>query len=479
MFGGDRDLDTICAISTPPGKGGIHVIRLSGPRALLLGRRCASFLPLSPESHRIYFGTFRFPAQNDELVDEVLISYFKEGRSFTGEETLEVSCHGSPFVAKQIVQCLVAEGARVADRGEFTYRAFINGKLDLVQAESVLALIESETKKSSEIALSQLKGSLSKELKKLEGEVLALLARLEISIDFTTEDIEIISIEDLLGRLDKIRPPLLKLVESFQIGSKLQSGYEVVFAGEPNVGKSSLLNSVLSEDRAIVTNIPGTTRDVIQENLVINGVKVAISDTAGIRETEDLVERIGVQKTKEALRRADLVFIVFDASSVDFRSVESWLPESLEKVSFIANKIDLLGEFNPQLFWSPLYLWLRENNYLSEPWSLERFLAEKSIAVTTLRAGETREFLLNWMGKHLNTGSFGDEALLSHARHYENLKKAYECFDRARVLAVGSASPEFLSLEVKEALVRIQETLGERFDDQVLDQVFREFCIGK
>lgn len=478
MFGGDRDLDTICAISTPPGKGGIHVVRLSGPRALNIARSCASFIPVNPESHRIYFGTFKQGLAQAVQIDEVLVSYFKEGRSFTGEETIEVSCHGSPFIAKQIVQALVAAGARVADRGEFTYRAFINGKLDLVQAESVLSLIESESKKASEIALSQLKGGLSKGLKSMESDILALLARLEISIDFTTEDIEIINQSDLLRRLDLIMVPLMTLVQSFQLGSKLQSGFEVVFIGEPNVGKSSLLNRILSEERAIVTDIPGTTRDLIQDSIIIKGVKVTLSDTAGIRDTSDPVEQIGVKKSKEALDRSDLVLLMFDMTQRQGIAGFNWLPASLEKVYFIGNKVDLFVGNSAHLFWEPIYKDLLGRGLVDQKTNLETFVAQKTLEISTLDP-KTALVLKDWIADHLDTGSFGDEALLSQARHYENLKKAYECFDRAKHLALESASPEFLSLEVKEALIRVQETLGERFDDQVLDQVFREFCIGK
>lgn len=476
MFGGDRDLDTICAISTPPGVGGLHVIRVSGPHALFYCSKIATFLPSKPESHRLYFGTLRWGSDGHESIDEVLVSYFKEGRSYTGEETLEISCHGSAFIAGQIIRALTEAGSRLADRGEFTYRAFMNGKMDLVQAESVLSLIESESKKANEIALRQLKGGLSSQLKKIESEVLALLARLEISIDFTTEDVEIINNEDIQARLSKITPPIERLLGTFRVGSKLQSGFEVVLIGEPNVGKSSLLNCVLGENRAIVTEVPGTTRDLIQDQVMIKGVKVTITDSAGIRETQDLVEKIGVHRTKEAIERADLVLVVFDSSQPHLDHLLVDLPENLSKCLFVANKNDLIDELARKDIWNEVYSLTKKRT--NQELELHQFVSEKCISVSSL-SRESQQLVLGLIERNLETGSFGDEAIVSQARHFENLSQAMECFVRAGELAIKKASPEFLALEVKEGLVRIQETLGERFDDQVLDRVFREFCIGK
>lgn len=478
MFGGDRDLDTICAISTPPGVGGIHVIRVSGPKALAIVSRCATFLPQSPESHRVYFGTMFWDLETKDPIDEVLISFFRNGHSYTGEETIEISCHGSPFIAGRIIKSLLREGSRLADRGEFTYRAFINGKLDLVQAESVLSLIESESQKSSQIALRQLKGGLSNQLRELESAILALLARLEISIDFTTEDVEIISVKEINDRVGAINDPLTKLLDTFKVGRKIQSGFEVVLVGQPNVGKSSLLNRILAEERAIVTEIPGTTRDLIQEQIVIKGVKVNLIDSAGIRETADLVERIGVNRSREAIERADLVLAVFDSSHPCLSDLVSELPPQLEKVIFIGNKRDLIESDEEGRIIAQLRDLLRSLNKFQSLSDLEAFVAERCIFVSSLDF-ETQGKLLKTMEGHLSTGSFGDEAVLSHARHFENLQRASECFLRASQLASEGSSPEFLALEVKEGLIRIQETLGEKFDDQVLDRVFREFCIGK
>ncbi len=483
MFGGDRDLDTICAISTPPGTGGIHVIRISGAKSLSITRLFAPFLPQKIESHRVYFGTLYWDHELLEPIDEVLVTYFKEGKSFTGEETIEISCHGSPFVAAQIVKAALKFGARAADRGEFSYRAFINGKVDLVQAESILSLIESETEKTSQIALQQLKGGLSKELKQIESEIVALLARLEISIDFTTEDIEIINKTEISARLQKILLPLQKLLKSYRVGNKIQSGFEVIFLGEPNVGKSSLLNSVLLEDRAIVTDIPGTTRDLIQEQIQVKGVKVSLTDTAGLRESSDRIEQIGMSRTMAALERADLIFAVFDCSLSRIDKLLAQLPKNLEKVLFIANKVDLIKEQNQFELVMELQKQLVQFGYFSTIEEANNFLKERILFTSASTDDKdstlVQKQILQAIEKNLDTGSFGDEAIVSQTRHFENLQRTEECVLRSLEMVETQFSPEFLALELKEGLIRIQEILGERFDDQILDRVFKEFCIGK
>lgn len=483
MFGGDRDLDTICAISTPPGTGGIHVIRISGAKSLSISRLFAPFLPQNIESHRVYFGTLYWDHELLEPIDEVLVTYFKEGKSFTGEETIEISCHGSQFVAAQIVKAALKFGARAADRGEFSYRAFINGKVDLVQAESILSLIESETEKTSQIALRQLKGGLSKELNQIESEIVALLARLEISIDFTTEDIEIINKTEITARLQKILLPLQKLLKSYRVGNKIQSGFEVIFLGEPNVGKSSLLNSVLLEDRAIVTDIPGTTRDLIQEQIQVKGVKVSLTDTAGLRESSDRIEKIGMSRTMAALERADLIFAVFDCSLSRIDKLLEQLPKNLEKVLFIANKVDLIQEQNQIEVVMELQKQLVQFGYFSRIEDAKNFLKDRILFTSASTEDKdstlVQKQILQAIEKNLDTGSFGDEAIVSQTRHFENLQRTEECVQRSLEMVETQFSPEFLALELKEGLIRIQEILGERFDDQILDRVFKEFCIGK
>jgi tRNA modification GTPase len=478
MFGGDRDLDTICAISTPPGVGGIHVIRVSGVKALSIVKKGAPFLPDTIESHHVYFGTFFWNGDLNDPIDEVLVSFFRQGRSFTGEETIEISCHGSPFIAGRIVKCLLVFGARTAEPGEFTYRAFLNEKLDLVQAEGILSLIHSESQKSAEIALRQLKGGLSQLLRLIETEIVSLLARLEISIDFTTEDIEIMDVSELRQRVSSISFQISKLLRTFCIGTKIQSGFRVVLVGEPNVGKSSLLNRILSEERAIVTEVPGTTRDLIQEQIIIKGVKVTLIDSAGIRETSDIVEKIGVSRTITAIEEADLVLAVFDCTEPRVTDLVGMVAGDLSKLVLVGNKRDLVSDDQVEGLRLILREMLAKLNKFPSSKGLETFINERCKFVSSFDLG-TQDDLLRTIELELDTGSFGDVAVLSQARHFENLQRASECFARTIELAEADSSPEFLALEVKEGLIRIQEILGERFDDQILDRIFGEFCIGK
>ncbi len=307
MYRGDRDQDTICAVSTPHGVGGISVIRVSGLDTLSIVAKICPFLPEHPESHRVYFGVLRNSqnaagsASADEI-DEVLVTYFKKGKSFTGEEVIEISCHGSPVICQSILHELVLLGARPADRGEFTFRAFMNGKLDLVQAESVLSLIESQSQQAARLALRQLKGSVSKKLEDIENDMTWVLALAEAGIDFSTEGIQLVENSVVLERLDKIEKSLEELVGTFKVGRVLKDGFRIVLTGLPNVGKSSLLNLFLEDERAIVTDIPGTTRDVIHGDTSFKGVKFTFLDTAGLRESvSDLVEKIGIQKAGKLL----------------------------------------------------------------------------------------------------------------------------------------------------------------------------------
>lgn len=478
MFGGDRDLDIICAVSTPPGVGGIHLLRVSGKGSLALIRTIAPFLSKEVESHRSYFGTLYWRDDQSKPIDEVLVTYFREGKSYTGEESVEISCHGSPFISTQIIKALIKEGARLADKGEFTYRAFLNGKMDLVQAEGVLALISSESEKANQIALRQLKGGLSKELKRLETDILALLARLEISIDFSAEDVEIISGFEVVRRVNLISESIIKLLSTFKVGNRVHAGFNAVLVGEPNVGKSSLLNCVLSEERAIVTSIPGTTRDLINEQLVLKGVKVNLIDSAGIRDTDDLIEKIGVGRTRQAIQNADLILFVYDMSAPDFSELGQNIPIDLEKLILVGNKFDLVGEAEI----------LRAQNYLRQFLPLidkfqnssdfETFIRERSIFVSA-HSEDSKRQILKVIEENLLIGSFGDEAVITQARHFENLQRSQECLSRTSDLANQGMSPEFLALELRESLVRIQEIIGERFDDQILDRIFSEFCIGK
>jgi len=466
MYGGDRDSQTICAVSTPHGVGGISVIRVSGPHALEVTRKMAGFLPSKVETHRVYFGTLNDP-QTHEDIDEVLITYFQKGRSFTGEETLEISCHGNPQICQNILNQLIAAGARGADKGEFTYRSFMNGNVDLVQAESVLALIESQSDKAQKLALRQLKGQLSQKLEGIENDVTWLMAHMEAGIDFSTEGLELISDEVVSNRLKDVIGGLKSLVQSYKAGRILKDGVRVALAGRPNVGKSSLLNLFLEEERAIVTEVAGTTRDVISGDTQFNGLKFTFLDTAGIRNhTSDIVEQIGIKKSREVHTEADVVLFVFDLTTGIHAEDEELLKQLAKTNLFvIGNKLDMFTEPTKTPGFEKL------TQYAD--------FAKRNLFFVSALDQNARALVLKEISSRFSQTDLQDYVLLSNARHYENLSKALSNITRCQQLLNEGLGSEFLAIELKEALIAVQETLGKRFDDQVMDRVFKEFCLGK
>ncbi len=480
----NRDLDTICAVSTPPGYGGISVIRVSGPLAVECVSKLCSFIPESIQSHHCYYGILKSLSNNfndsknlssiSTDIDEVVITFFKEGKSFTGEDVIEISCHGNPIICERIIKELLITGCRVADRGEFTYRAFMNGRLDLVQAESVFSLIESQSHKASQIALSQLKGGVSKTIEILEDEITWLLANFEASIDFSTEDIEVIDYKQVIDKTDKVLSLVNNLLNSYTFGKKVISGFKVSLVGSPNVGKSSLLNNLLKEERAIVSNIPGTTRDVIQDQIFVDGIQVIFADTAGLRSTNDVIESIGVSKSQKLIQESDLVFAVFDCSSPDFEYLISQISDQIQNVIFIGNKFDLMSESSKDDLTNRLFKNLKlrfENIDFSD-------LQKKILYLSALNE-KAGDLIKNAVSKKIEPQKFSDSATLSHVRHFESLLTAKECLERGFDLIKSGSSVEFISIEFKDALMRIQEILGKRYDDEILDRIFKEFCLGK
>lgn len=468
---GDRDNRTICAVSTPPGTGGISVIRVSGPQSLSIVRSLCSFLPENPESHRVYYGLLKNPADG-KPIDEVVVTWFGEGRSFTGEDTAEISCHGNPLICREIVDRLVENGALPADRGEFTYRAFMNNRLDLVQAESVLALIESRSSAASRLALRQLQGDLSRNLEKIENDTTWALAHIEAGIDFSTEGLDVVDPRILQDKLLEIEGGLRRLVDSFRSGRVLKDGLRVVLVGRPNVGKSSLLNNLLEEDRAIVTEIPGTTRDVVDGETIYEGRRFVFLDTAGLREATDRVERMGIERSRKASEEADLVLFVFDAEA-GITAEDRTLLEALtpQKTLLLANKIDRLDEGA---------LGALEKAMLTGKFfkGSESFVREKLLFVSALDT-TTRSKILDLLKSRFDVEQAETSAVLSSSRHYERLMKALGNVESSRAGLHQGVGAEFIAVELKEALMAVQETLGKRFDDQIMDRVFREFCIGK
>jgi tRNA modification GTPase len=471
----DRDAETICAIATPHGVGGISVIRVSGKAALFVSKKLCSFLPEKPESHRIYFGTI-VGIESGSAIDEVLASYFAHGKSFTGEETVEISCHGSPLVCREILNELIVAGARIADRGEFTYRAFMNNKLDLVQAESVLSLINSQSPTAAKQALQQLKGHLSKDLESIEDDTIWMLAHIEASIDFSTENLKIVEDKVLLDKNQELHGKISRMLESFRAGRVLKDGFRLSLIGAPNVGKSSLMNLLIEEDRAIVSEIAGTTRDVVEAAFFVDGIKVVIQDTAGLRDSSDVIEKIGMQKTYDSLKESDAVFFVVDgAREIEARELIEFEKLDPQKTFIVINKSDELDKSTTRLesFRHALSECWREKVPDFVVWAKERS------AVVCSKSSDDRVALKRLLSQDLHTKDFQDVAVISQARHAENLQRAKASIERTASLLKDASSSEFVALELKEALISIQEILGKRFDDEILDRVFKEFCLGK
>ena len=468
------DEDTICALSTPAGVGGIAVIRVSGSLALELTRKLCGFLPTTPESHKIYLGICRSIDQSEAL-DQVLTAFFSNGKSFTGEETVEISCHGGPVVTAAILRELIKAGIRPAKRGEFTYRAFMNGRMDLVQAEAVLGLIESQTQHGAKIALRQLQGHLSDDFKKIEDDHLWILAHLEASIDFSTEDIEVVTLKALIDRTMNLLNHVEKLISSYSQGRIIREGLQIALIGRPNVGKSSLLNALLKEDRAIVTAQAGTTRDLIEGRVMFSGVPVTFVDTAGLRDSESEVEMIGIERSKSARDRSDFIFHVVDLSSDNWEEdVSGSFADLAEKpnVFLILNKTDLDSNGRRRQLCEA-----KISEIWTEKGAKERVKHDVFWVSAVSRAGLSE--LEDRVGQLVGEIDAENSSVVTQARHLERLQKIQSCLLNAVRLMKENASPEFTAFELQESIRAIHELLGKEFDEQVIDRIFKEFCLGK
>jgi tRNA modification GTPase len=452
----DRDRDTICALATGAGRSGIAVIRVSGPDSFSRLKQLCSFLPDEPQSHRIYHGLLKDRTQT-RAIDEVLVSFFTEGRSYTGDETCEVSCHGNPVVASQILSQLVELGCRPADRGEFTFRAFMNGKIDLVQAESVLNLIESTSKKAAGLALEQLRGQLSGCFEELEKNAVWVLSRLEAGIDFSTEGIEIADPAEVRARLGALIQACEKLVESYGRGRLISDGIKIVLAGRPNAGKSSLLNALIRSDRAIVSPAPGTTRDTVEVIYNINGIAATLVDTAGLRETGDDVERQGVERSRRALEAADLILLVEDARLASLETTQG-LNINDKKFIVVLNKVDLLTETERD----------RAREIFAGP--VVETVATKSFGLAALEEAIAESFSLE---------AADETVTVIHARHEQNLREILVALRRAKGALENKLSAEFVALDLREALAGLGRLLGRGLSEDVVNKIFQDFCIGK
>jgi len=458
--------DTIVALATPSGSGAVAIIRMSGKNAITIASEVFQSVSgkdlLKQKTHTIHLGTI---VDETKIYDQVLVSIFKNPNSYTGENVIEISCHGSVFIQQQIIQLLLRKGCRMAQAGEFTLRAFLNGKLDLSQAEAVADLISSDNEASHQIAMQQMRGGFSNEISKLREELLNFASLIELELDFAEEDVEFADrtqFHDLLNRIEFV---LKRLIDSFAVGNVIKNGIPVAIVGEPNVGKSTLLNALLNEERAIVSDIAGTTRDTIEDELVIDGIGFRFIDTAGIRETKDVVESIGIKKTFEKIEQSQVVVYLFD--STEFVTSSSKFKIEIEKIKnqfplkplvIIGNKADKLTENEVVLLKSEI-----ENILLIS--------AKEKIGIEDLK---------NQLLSFVNTGSLrNNETIITNTRHYDSLHKALEEIQKVKFGLSSGIPSDLMAIDIKQALYYFGEITGEVTNDELLGNIFANFCIGK
>ncbi len=455
--------DTIAAVSTPVGEGGIGIVRVSGPRAVEAvekifraksGRSLKEAAPM-----RVIYGQIR--NGSSEAVDEALVTLFKAPHSYTSEDLVEISCHGGIVVTRKVLELVLKQHVRHADPGEFTRRAFLSGRIDLAQAEAVLDVIRAKTAASLAVAQDQLQGNLSREIRRLREELMKMYAHIEAFVDFPEEDIEVYSRDEVLTRLESVKNQIQTLIQSYQKGEVMREGILTVIVGRPNVGKSSLLNALLDRDRAIVSEIPGTTRDALEEMIEIGGVVFRLVDTAGLGPHKDRLDQLSMDRTKKYLHQGKIFILMFDGSeSVTTEDMEIASMMRGKKVIPVINKSDLGQKWN----WNKLQI--------AEDFPQGLALSTK----TRTGLSDLEKQLVNtvWHGKVHVEG-----VTVTRARHRDALEKAYQSLESAKTVFINKESLEFLSLEIRAALDALAELIGEVYSEDLLDVIFAEFCIGK
>lgn len=449
--------DTIIALATPQGVSGLAVIRLSGREAISITQKIFHGKRLEDQaSHTIHLGTLGEP---DRAIDEVMISLFKEPNSFTKENSIEISCHGSPIIVREIIKLFLKHGVRLAEPGEFTKRAFLNGRFDLAQAEAVADLIHAETDNARQAALNQMRGGFSNEITHLREELIHFASLIELELDFGEEDVEFAKRDDLLQLVEKIQKYLTRLIASFEQGNVIKNGIPTVIAGKPNAGKSTLLNALLNEEKAIVSEIPGTTRDVIEDELTLGGVTFRFMDTAGLRETQDTIEALGVSRTHERMKIAALILYLFDLSNITREEIaeeETRLKEIGRPYIKVGNKVDkapkqLLNSLNDQDF--------------------VLISASSKTNLDTLK----EEILAKVNIREVKQG----DVLVTNLRHYQKLIETNEALERVAAGLNSGITGDFLAMDIRQALHFLGEITGQISSDDLLANIFANFCIGK
>lgn len=445
--------DTICALATGGGMSAIALIRLSGIDSIKIANKIFSKELQNKKSHTVHFGTI---LEGTKIIDEVVLTIFYKDHSFTGEETVEISCHGSTYIQNKILELLIIKGVRVAIPGEFTMRAFKNGKLDLSQAESVADLIESESAAAHETAIKHLRGGFSKKLKTLRAKLIDFASLIELELDFSEEDVEFANRNQLKNLVSEMHKEVSSLIESFKLGNVIKNGIPVAILGAPNVGKSTLLNSLLNEDKAIVSNIAGTTRDSIEDELIIKGYNFRFIDTAGIRKTEDIIETLGIEKTLLQANKSTIIIYLIDATLdinqqlIDIKKLEK---EDQRKVIKVINKIDLNKSIKNQLD-DIVYISAKEKKGLEK-------LKDEILDFTNLNS------LSN------------NNTIITNQRHFDQLNKTINELNMIIDGLSNGLSSELLSINIKQSLFHLGLITGEVSTDDLLANIFGKFCIGK
>jgi tRNA modification GTPase len=455
--------DTICAVATPPGEGAIAVIRLSGSKSAdilnKVFKKKGKFNGF--ESHKIYLGTI---SDDEGTVDEVLVSFFKAPHSYTGEDIMEVSCHGSQYIQQRIIELFLSKGARLANPGEFTLRAFLNGKMDLSQAEAVADLIASHSKSAHSMAIKQMRGGFSHKIKELRHQLLNLASLMELELDFSEEDVEFADRNQFHNITDELIDELSKLKNSFKLGNVLKKGIPVAIIGKPNSGKSTLLNAILNEEKAIVSDIPGTTRDSIEDTIIIQGHTFRFIDTAGLRQSDDVVENLGIERTYDKIKQASIVLYVCDISDVNKESMEnvldefkSYIKDDNKSFILVANKIDKLQEV---------------------PSHLKEILNLQTVFVSAKRR-ENIHLLAETLVNVLKEKGDIDDIIVNNSRHYEAISKALDALQQVKTGFVNNIPTDLIAIDLRQALYYLGSITGEVTTDEILGNIFGKFCIGK
>jgi tRNA modification GTPase len=450
--------DTIAALATPPGQGAIAIVRMSGTDAITICNEVFPAKDLTKEpGHTIHFGSIR---DGDKIIDEVLVSLFKAPKSYTKENLVEISCHGSNYVVQQIIQVLLAHGARLAQPGEFTKRAFLNGQFDLAQAEAVADLIASGTEAAHKTALNQMRGGFSREIRELREKLIHFASMIELELDFSEEDVEFASREELKTLVDRIQQVIKPLIDSFQLGNAIKQGVPIVIAGKPNAGKSTLLNALLNEEKAIVSDIPGTTRDFIEDEITIEGISFRFIDTAGLRETEDTIEAMGVQRTREQLKKAALVIYMVDLAGNNLQDIRKEIAHTQTQTHthtvIVGNKLDK-----------------------TDPEMIEALQNTDIILLSALNKENLDQLKARILEAVALDKVSEDQTLVTNLRHYESLRGAQGALSDVLEGIEQGISNDLLALDIRTALHHLGEITGEITTDDLLENIFSKFCIGK